>query len=88
MKNKTFFFLFCQAVYMFTVSFISLFLTHFLLLSLFSILSDWDEYIQDEVYVILSDGFNLSLIGSSLLTLISFFKIFILLMGRVGGDKN
>ncbi|WP_294088730.1 hypothetical protein [uncultured Actinobacillus sp.] len=88
MKNKTFFFWFCQAVYMFTLSFISLFLTHFLLLSLFSILNNWDEYIQDEVYVILSDSFNLSLIGSSLLTLISFLKIFILLKGRDDSDKN
>lgn len=82
MKNKIFFFWFRQMVYFFCLSFISLFLSYFLLLSLLSIFSNWHEYIQGEVYIILKDGFNLSAIGSLLLTLVSFLKIFILFMGK------
>lgn len=82
MKNKIFFFWFRQMVYFFFLSFISLFLSYFLLLSLLSIFSNWHEYIQGEVYIILKDGFNLSAIGSLLLTLVSFLKIFILFMGK------
>lgn len=82
MKNKIFFFWFRQMVYFFCLSFISLFLSYFLLLSLLSIFSNWHEYIQGEVYIILNDSFNLSAIGSLLLTLVSFLKIFILFMGK------
>lgn len=82
MKNKIFFFWFRQMVYFFCLSFIGLFLGSFLLLSLLSILSNWHEYIQGEVYIILNDSFNLSAIGSLLLTLVSFLKIFILFMGK------
>ena len=88
MKSKIFFFWMRQIAYMFFLSFIGLFLGGFLLLSLFAILSSWHEYIQGKVYIILNNSFNLSVIGALLLTLISFFKIFILLMGRRDSDKN
>lgn len=88
MKNKIFFFWFRQMVYFFCLSFISLFLSYFLLLSLLSIFSNWHEYIQGEVYIILKDGFNLSAIGSLLLTLVSFLKIFILFMGKKEGGNG
>lgn len=88
MKNKIFFFWFRQMVYFFCLSFIGLFLVRFLLLSLLSILSNWHEYIQGEVYIILKDGFNLSAIGSLLLTLVSFLKIFILFMGKKEGGNG
>lgn len=88
MENKILFFWLRHITYIFFLSFIGLFLGGFLLLSLFSILSNWQEYIQGKIYIVLKDSFNLSVIGSLLLTMFLFLKMFIRFVGGKGGNEK
>lgn len=82
MKSKTYLLEIYSIVYMFLLSFISLFLSSVLLRSLIPVFISWSNIINVELYIILKDSFNLSIIGALLLVLFSFLKIFIQSIGE------
>ncbi|VEI46908.1 Uncharacterised protein [Actinobacillus equuli] len=82
MKSKTYLLEIYSIVYMFLLSFISLFLSSVLLRSLIPVFISWSKIINVELYIILKDSFNLSIIGALLLVLFSFLKIFIQSIGE------
>lgn len=82
MKGHTYLLGISSIVYIFLLSFISLFLSSVFLRSLISVFIGLSKFINVELYIILKDSFNLSIIGALLLVLFSFLKIFIQSIGE------
>lgn len=69
-------------------SFLGLFLTLFLTFSLFSIFTDANYYFDKDLFLILKDSVNLSLMGAILLSISPFFKAILYFCKRNKEQQN